>query len=205
MAAKQKLSETEVKKIRRRLQAGARRSELALAYGVDRKTITRRLQALERAEGAGQRPPADLAPGEAKRAESGGAGGAPSSRFRPGTQEYWLDERDARPPVSPDPRVHLVSESGQIAGSTSASNAERMRAALEPCHGPLRVVPADSEGLKVLTRTDVRERNAEWSARLEEEERATTQAEACEGKHAKRSIVGARRRWRWQRSSFRPV
>jgi hypothetical protein len=67
------------------------------------------------------------------RAEDGSVDGAlRRSRFRPGTKEYWLEE----------PRVRLVTESGKTAGSTSASNAERMRAALEPRHGPLRVVPA---------------------------------------------------------------
>ena len=54
----------------------------------------------------------------------------------------WLDERDARVPLPPDRRVRLVTESGQTIGRTSESNAERMRAALEPRHGPLTVVPA---------------------------------------------------------------
>ena len=45
-----KLSDADVKKIRRRLQAGARRKELADAYGVNRKTIQRRVDALELAE-----------------------------------------------------------------------------------------------------------------------------------------------------------
>jgi DNA-binding transcriptional MocR family regulator len=139
MAAEQKLSETEVKTIRRRLRAGAKRRELAEAYGVNRKTITRRVQALERAERARERLPAS-APEE--RAESGCADAVLSSRFRFGTYPHWVDERRARPPVSPDPRVRLLNESGETAGSTSASNAERMRAALEPRHGPLRVVPA---------------------------------------------------------------
>jgi len=35
-----------------------------------------------------------------------------------------------------------VTESGRTVGRTSASNAERMAAALEPRHGPLTVVPA---------------------------------------------------------------
>ncbi len=54
----------------------------------------------------------------------------------------WLDERDARVRAPPDPPVHLVTESGKIAGSTNESNLERMRAALEPHHGPLTAVPA---------------------------------------------------------------
>jgi len=54
----------------------------------------------------------------------------------------WLDERDARVPAPPDPRVQLVTESGKIVGSTSESNLERMRVALEPHHGPLTAVPA---------------------------------------------------------------
>ncbi|HEY8844189.1 MAG TPA: hypothetical protein VIM23_09835 [Gaiellaceae bacterium] len=54
----------------------------------------------------------------------------------------WLDERDARLPAPPDQRVQLVSENGQTVGSTAASNAERMAAALTPRYGPLTVVPA---------------------------------------------------------------
>jgi hypothetical protein len=54
----------------------------------------------------------------------------------------WLDDRDARLPAPPDPRVHLVTESGKIVGRTSESNLERMSAALEPHHGPLTAVPA---------------------------------------------------------------
>jgi transposase len=54
----------------------------------------------------------------------------------------WLDERDARPPAPPDPLVRLVTESGKTVGRTSASNAERMAAALQPRYGPLTVVPA---------------------------------------------------------------
>ena len=62
----------------------------------------------------------------------------------PRSQSYadWLDERDARVPAPPDPRVQLVTESGKIVGSTSESNLERMRVALEPHHGPLTAVPA---------------------------------------------------------------
>ena len=61
---------------------------------------------------------------------------------RGGDYGAWLDERDARVPLPPDRRVRLVTESGQTIGRTSESNAERMRAALEPRHGPLTVVPA---------------------------------------------------------------
>jgi hypothetical protein len=48
--AKAKLSEEQVKEIRRRVRAGERITDLAVEYGVDRKTIRRRLDALERAE-----------------------------------------------------------------------------------------------------------------------------------------------------------
>jgi DNA-binding transcriptional MocR family regulator len=48
--AKAKLSEEQVKKIRRRVRAGELIIDLAAEYGVDRKTIRRRLDALERAE-----------------------------------------------------------------------------------------------------------------------------------------------------------
>jgi hypothetical protein len=48
--AKLKLTDADLKKIRRHLRAGARCDELAAAYGVNRKTIQRRLKALELAE-----------------------------------------------------------------------------------------------------------------------------------------------------------
>ncbi len=41
--AKAKLSEEQVKKIRRRVRAGEHQTELAAEYGVDRKTIRRAL------------------------------------------------------------------------------------------------------------------------------------------------------------------
>ena len=46
MAPRPKLSDADVKRIRRRVDAGARRCDLAAEYGVDRKTITRRLKNL---------------------------------------------------------------------------------------------------------------------------------------------------------------
>ena len=52
MAPEPKLSEIDVKRIRRRVRAGARKTDLAAEYGVDRKTITRRLAELQRAERA---------------------------------------------------------------------------------------------------------------------------------------------------------
>ena len=45
--AKAKLTDEQVKRIRRRVQAGARVSDLATEYGVNRKTIRRRLDAAE--------------------------------------------------------------------------------------------------------------------------------------------------------------
>ncbi len=62
-------------------------------------------------------------------------------RLNASPHEHWLDERDARVPAPPDPPVRLVNASGKTVGRTSASNAGRMAAALEPRHGPLRVVP----------------------------------------------------------------
>lgn len=50
MAPKPKLSDADVKRIRRRVRAGAHRSDLADEFDVNRKTIWRRLGALERAE-----------------------------------------------------------------------------------------------------------------------------------------------------------
>jgi hypothetical protein len=48
MPAKAKLTDAQVKRIRRQVRAGALQSELAVDYGVNRKTIRRRLDALER-------------------------------------------------------------------------------------------------------------------------------------------------------------
>jgi len=62
-------------------------------------------------------------------------------RARPYSYADLLDEHDA-PPAPPDPPVKLVSENGQSVGSTAASNAERMAAALAPHYGPLTIVPA---------------------------------------------------------------
>lgn len=50
MAPEPKLSDTDVKRIRRRVRAGAQQIDLAEEYGVNRKTIWRRLAELERAE-----------------------------------------------------------------------------------------------------------------------------------------------------------
>jgi hypothetical protein len=50
--AKAKLSEEQVKKIRRRVRAGEHQTELAAEYGVDRKTIRRRLDAADQAAGS---------------------------------------------------------------------------------------------------------------------------------------------------------
>nr|MBA3374559.1 hypothetical protein [Actinomycetota bacterium] len=85
----------------------------------------------------GRAKAAGPSPSSAKRASGG-------QILRPRVQSYadWLEERDARPPAPPDLPVRLVTESGRTVGRTSASNAERMAAALEPRHGPLTVVPA---------------------------------------------------------------
>jgi hypothetical protein len=48
--AKAKLSDEQVKKIRRRVRAGARVTDIAAEYGVNRKTIRRRLDAAELAD-----------------------------------------------------------------------------------------------------------------------------------------------------------
>jgi len=50
VAAPAKLTDADVKRIRRRVRAGEQQTQLADQYGVDRKTIRRRLDALERAE-----------------------------------------------------------------------------------------------------------------------------------------------------------
>lgn len=48
--AKAKLSEEQVRKIRRRVRTGERLTEIAAEYGVDRKTLRRRLDAADQAE-----------------------------------------------------------------------------------------------------------------------------------------------------------
>ena len=50
MPAKAKLTDEQVKKIRRRVRAGERITELTVEYDVNRKTIRRRLDALELAD-----------------------------------------------------------------------------------------------------------------------------------------------------------
>lgn len=50
MAAKAKLNDEQVKRIRQRVSSGERLTNLAREFGVNRKTIRRRLDALERAE-----------------------------------------------------------------------------------------------------------------------------------------------------------
>ena len=50
MAAQAKLSDEQVKRIRRRARSGEHLTELAHEFGVNRKTIRRRIDALERAE-----------------------------------------------------------------------------------------------------------------------------------------------------------
>jgi hypothetical protein len=50
VAPQPKLSAADVKQIRRRVRAGAHQTDLAREYGVNRKTIRRRLAALERLE-----------------------------------------------------------------------------------------------------------------------------------------------------------
>ena len=50
MAPQPKLSAADIKQIRRRVRTGAHQTDLAREYGVNRKTIRRRLAALERVE-----------------------------------------------------------------------------------------------------------------------------------------------------------
>ena len=50
VAPEPKLSEADVKRIRRRVRAGSRKCDLAVEYGVNRKTISRRLAQLEELE-----------------------------------------------------------------------------------------------------------------------------------------------------------
>lgn len=50
MAPSPKLSADDIERIRRRVQAGEHQTDLAREFGVDRKTVRRRLDALERSE-----------------------------------------------------------------------------------------------------------------------------------------------------------
>ena len=50
MAPAPKLSDQDVKRIRRRIQTGERQTDIAHEFGVDRRTIRRRLDELERAD-----------------------------------------------------------------------------------------------------------------------------------------------------------
>jgi hypothetical protein len=128
MPARKKLSEAQVKKIRRRLRAGARLSALAEQEGVNRKTVRRRLDALElaeaeRARGTAARqangtkgspgpgsPGPERAPEQrslrtaadpASAASRPSPGGRIPRRERPLSYADWLDERDARVPAPP--------------------------------------------------------------------------------------------------------
>ena len=87
---------------------------------------------------ARRRRAASPSPSSARRA----SGGRIPRPARAQSYADSLDERDARLPAPPDPPVRLVTESGKTVGRTSASNAERMAAALEPHYGPLTVVSA---------------------------------------------------------------
>jgi hypothetical protein len=108
------------------------RSPFAQQAGPDREAEQ---QPSKQARG---RRAANPSPSSARRA----SGGRILRPARVRSYADWLDERDARLPARPDPPVRLVTESGKIVGRTSASNAERMAAALEPRCGPLTVVSA---------------------------------------------------------------
>ena len=166
MPGRAKLTDEQVKRIRRRVRAGERLTDLAAEYDVNRKTIRRRLDAAARADAERARRTAakraeqkrmqrlyrrDRDPAArpeharsraVERAAPAGrrrtADGRIPRRARPYSYTDWLDDHDA----PPDPPVKLVSENGQSVGSTAASNAERMAAALAPHYGPLTIVPA---------------------------------------------------------------
>jgi len=169
MPGRAKLTDEQVKRIRRRVRAGERLTDLAPEYDVNRKTIRRRLDAAARADAERARRTAakraeqkrmqrlyrrDRDPAArpeharsraAERAAPAGRRRTADGRIlrpaRPYSYADLLDEHDA-PPAPPDPPVKLVSENGQSVGSTAASNAERMAAALAPHYGPLTIVPA---------------------------------------------------------------
>jgi hypothetical protein len=84
--------------------------------------------------------PANSAPATETRSERPSTPDPSLDRLR--SYADWLDERDARLPAPPDPRVQLMTDSGKTIASTRESNAERMSAALEPLYGPLTTVPA---------------------------------------------------------------
>jgi AraC-like DNA-binding protein len=99
LPAPQKLIDVDVKVIRRRLRRGARITDLAAEYGVSRRTVRRRLNALNTAEAEEARRKAQnrlRRQAQAKRRklherERVAAAPAPVvSRRRSGTYEEWL-------------------------------------------------------------------------------------------------------------------
>ena len=123
MPAKAKLSDAQVNKIRRRVQAGASRTELAAEYRVNRKTIWRRLRPLE------------LAEGERGRQGDVGAKPAPASeRADAGSRQPLVPVRSAptapggslrRPRAAPGSVVSVQARARP--GSTSAMRVSPLR------------------------------------------------------------------------------
>src|SRR6266545_2340258 len=91
--AKAKLSEEQVKKIRRRVRAGEHQTELAAEYGVDRKTIRRRVDAADQAdrERAQRRAGADSRPSSQPSAQTSTATGLGGVPIFPNTRKGLLE------------------------------------------------------------------------------------------------------------------
>jgi hypothetical protein len=112
--AKVKLSEEQVKKIRRRVRAGELITDLAVEYDVDRKTIRRRLDALDQAdrERAQQRA--------ARRAEqkrmqrllgSAYRNPARAPEHQPATRAQREESADPRPSSQRSPQISTATAS----------------------------------------------------------------------------------------------
>ena len=98
--ANAKLSEEQVKKIRRRVRAGARVTDIAAEYGVNRKTIRRRLDAAELAESERAQQTAARRAGEKRMKRLLGSAyrnPARAPEHRPATRAQGEEGADRRP------------------------------------------------------------------------------------------------------------
>lgn len=121
MAAPAKLTDADVKRIRRRVQAGEHQTALADEFGVDRKTIRRRLDALElseteRAERMAEkrlRRPADREKQKLPDRERGSSLPRPIERSRP-------SGRPTQPARVPDPYFEWLDRPKNLSGRALA-------------------------------------------------------------------------------------
>ena len=127
MPSRAKLTDEQVKKIRRRVRAGARLTDLAAEYEVNRKTIRRRLDALELAEAERARRTA------ASRAEEKRLKRLLGRNYRNperAPEHRHRERRDSSPPSVPRSRQPSSARLGfggvPIFPNTRAGRAERL-------------------------------------------------------------------------------